>query len=165
MRHGLTEMNAAGLRSGSTETILTAEGRNQAKLAGQQAKHLSIDLIVCSTMKRTRETAEIVAHEMDYPIEKIMHSSLLIERHFGELEGQPYSPDLDIDGFADVESTDTLLHRAQLALEWIESLPGESILVVSHGSFGRALRHIVNRDIPFGPPSFKNAEVVELRIV
>lgn len=158
-------MNAAGLRSGSTETTLTAEGRKQAKLAGQQAKNLSIDLIVCSTMKRTRETAEIAAKEMGYPVENILHSSLLIERHFGELEGQPYKPDLDLDGFADVESTETLLHRAQLALEWIESLPGDSILVVSHGSFGRALRHIVNRDIPFGPPSFNNAEVVELRIV
>lgn len=158
-------MNAAGLRSGSTETTLTAEGRKQAKLAGQQAKNLSIDLIVCSTMKRTRETAEIAAKEMGYPVENILHSSLLIERHFGELEGQPYKPDLDLDGFADVESTETLLHRAQLALEWIESLPGDSILVVSHGSFGRALRHIVNRDIPFGSPSFNNAEVVELRIV
>lgn len=164
MRHGLTEMNAAGLRSGTTETSLTAEGRQQAKLAGQEAKKLSIDTIVCSTMGRTRETAEIAAKEMGFPIENIMHSSLLIERHFGELEGQPYKPDLDLDGFADVESTETILHRAKLALEWIESIPGESILVVSHGGFGRALRHIANQEIPFNGPGFKNAEIHELYV-
>ena len=164
MRHGLTEMNAAGLRSGSTETPLNAEGREQAKLAGIAAKKLSIDTIVCSTMGRARETAEIVAKEMGFPVENIQHSSLLIERHFGELEGQPYMPDLDLDGFADVESTETILHRAELALEWIKSLPGDSVLVVSHGGFGRALRHVVNRDVPFHGPGFNNAEIQELHI-
>ena len=163
MRHGLTEMNVAGIWSGSTETSLTAEGRAQAKRAGLAAKDLGIDAIVCSTMGRAIETAEIVAKEIGYPLDNIHKSSLLIERHFGELEGQPYKPDLNLDGFADVESIDTLKNRAVLALEWISTISGDTILVVSHGSTGRMLRHVASPDIPFaGAGHFKNADIVRL---
>lgn len=163
MRHGLTEMNKAGLWSGTTETSLTLEGRKQAKQAGVTAKNLRIDTIVCSTMGRAIETAEIVAKEIGYPVEKIHKSSLLIERHFGVLEGQPWNPDLDIDGITDIESTDTLFQRVRLALEWIETLPGETVLVVSHGATGRAVRHLLLPDTPFhGAGRFANAEIVEL---
>ncbi len=162
MRHGLTDMNAAGIFSGRSEATLTDGGRDQAKRAGQAAKDLNIDAIVCSIMERAIETAEIVAKEIGYPVDKIHKSSLLIERHFGELEGQPYKPDLNIDGFADVESTDTLKNRTLLALEWIETIPGNNILV-SHGSAGRMLRHVTNPEIPFsGAGKFPNAEIVEL---
>jgi len=161
MRHGLTEMNAAGLWSGSTETDLTDEGRMQAKRAGQRAKALGIDTIVCSTQSRAVETAELVAKEIGYPLDAIHQSSLLIERHLGALEGQPYKPDFNIDGIADIETTDTLFNRARLAIEWIQSLPGETILIVSHGATGRALRHIANPEIPFrGAGYFPNAEIV-----
>lgn len=164
MRHGLTEMNVSGVWSGTTETPLTAKGRKQAKLAGQAAKDLGIDTIVCSTMGRAIESAEIVAKEIGYPLDKIHKSSLLIERHFGELEGQPYFPDLDLDGVADIESTDTLLNRAKLAIDWIETITGNTILVVSHGSTGRAIRHILNPSIPFrGAGHFKNAEIVQFK--
>jgi uncharacterized phosphatase len=163
MRHGLTDMNAAGVFSGRSNASLTEEGRAQAKRAGKVAKDLNIDAIVCSTMSRAIETAEIVAKGIGYPIDKIHKSSLLIERHFGELEGQPYKPDLNLDGFADVESTDTLKNRTLLALEWIETIPGDNILVVSHGSSGRMLRHVTNPEIPFsGAGKFGNAEIVEL---
>lgn len=163
MRHGLTEMNVAGLWSGRTETQLTAEGRKQAKRAGQAAKNLGIDAIVCSTMGRAVETAEIVAKEIGYPVENIHKSSLLIERHFGELEGTPWQPDLNVDGFADVESVDTLKNRALLALEWIETIPGKTILIVSHGATGRMIRHAANQTIPFvGAGKFDNAELVKL---
>lgn len=163
MRHGLTEMNAAGIWSGRTETALTQEGKDQAKRAGKAAKALSIDAIACSTMGRAIETAEIVAKEIGYPIDNIHKSSLLIERNFGSLEGTPWQPDLDLDGFSDVESIDTLKNRALLALEWIETIPGRTILIVSHGSTGRMLRHLVNPNIPFKEASgFNNAEIAHL---
>lgn len=164
MRHGLTEMNVAGVWSGSSETDLTDEGRAQAKRAGIQATGLGIEAIVCSTQSRAIETAEIVAKEIDYPLDHIHKSSLLIERHMGELEGTPWQPDLNLDGVADIESTDTLFHRARLAVEWLESLPYDTILVVSHGATGRALRHIMNPAIPFiGAGHFPNAEIIQLQ--
>lgn len=164
MRHGLTEMNVAGLWSGSTETALTDTGKQQAKKAGQAAKKLGIETIASSTMGRALETARIVAKEIGYAPSDIHTSSLLMERHFGVLEGTPYTPDLDMDGIADAESDNELFTRAALAIEWIHSLPGSTVLVVSHGSTGRAIRHLLNTDIGFKHSHFPNAEIVKLEI-
>ena len=121
IRHGLSEMNVKGLIAGRTESPLTEEGKLQARHAGKQAKKLGIDYIVSSPMSRAHETAKIIAKEIGYPLDKIHLNSLFIERDFGELEGKVWSPDLDIDGFADVEAQDTLIERAGLALNFLES--------------------------------------------
>jgi uncharacterized phosphatase len=166
VRHGLTEMNVAGLVAGSTETPLTAEGRRQAKYAGQRAKDLNIDYIVASPLSRARETAEIIAKEIGYPIDEIHINELFIERHFGELEGQPWNPDLDLDGIVDIETVDTILERAKLALNFLHSLDAHNILVVSHGSFGRALRHHLLKEYPFSHTSrLANAELQEWALI
>lgn len=144
MRHGQSELNVKKLRAGHTDTPLTDEGRLQAKKAGLEAHIHNIDTIVCSPLSRAHETAKLVARELNFDESKIHVNSLLIERNFGSLEQQPYDPDLDLDGFADVESWDELTTRAKLALEWINTLDAENVLVVSHGSLGRAMRsHLV----------------------
>ena len=165
MRHGLTEMNVAGRWSGSSETPLTDTGREQARLAGVHAKTLGIEVIVSSTLGRAVETAEIVAHEIGYDPNKIIKNELLIERHFGELEGAPYMPDLDLSGYKDIEPLEDLYARCQAAADWIESLPQQTVLIVCHGSTGRALRHVLNPAIPFrGAGHFPNAEIIELTV-
>jgi probable phosphoglycerate mutase len=143
MRHGQSELNVKELRAGVTDTPLTDKGRLQAKKAGMEAHIHNIDTIVCSPLSRAHETAKLVARELAFDAEMIHVNSLLIERNFGSLEMQPYDPDLDLDGFSDVESWDEMTTRAQLALKWIESLDGENILVVSHGSLGRAMRSLL----------------------
>lgn len=163
IRHGLTEMNVAGLYAGTCETPLTAEGRKQANAAGQHAKGLDIDYIVCSPLSRARETAKIIAKQIGYPTKNIHSNQLFAERHFGALEGQPWNPDLDLDGIADVETRDTLLERAWLALMFLKTVPAHNILVVSHGQFGRALRNHLHADKPFDydPANrLQNAELV-----
>ena len=165
-RHGETEANAKGIITGSTETPLTGKGRSQAELAGRHAKNLEIDHIICSPLGRAHETAMIIAKEIGFPIEKIELNSLFVERHFGEMEGQPYDIDANIDGFIDVETTDTFLERAHLAYEHIKSLDAESVLVVSHGKLGRALRTVIYPHIPLDDGNaktrFPNAEIVKL---
>lgn len=163
VRHGLTEMNKAGLRAGGgTETPLTPEGHEQARIAGEQAKKLHIDHIISSPQKRAHHTAQIIAQEIGYPEHDIVLNSLFVERHFGELEGTPWIADMNIDGFADVETTDTLLHRMHMAYELLLTLPADNILVVSHGSTGRALRHIIHPEVPFHGGHFPNAQIVQL---
>ncbi|MBI3624030.1 histidine phosphatase family protein [Candidatus Saccharibacteria bacterium] len=152
-------MNVSGHISGTTETPLTEEGRQQAKRAGRAAKKLNIDLIVCSPLGRAHETAKIIAKEIGYPINKIQTNGLLIERHFGVMEGQLREPDHDADGFADVESRDTLMNRAKQAIDWLHSLPAQHILVVSHGTFGRAVRSLLKPEIPFDHSRLQNAEI------
>jgi broad specificity phosphatase PhoE len=144
-RHGLSEMNKAGLWSGSIDTPLAPEGKAAAKKAAQEAKGLNIDYILSSPYVRAYETAKIIAEEIDYPVHQIERNSLLIERDFGKLEGTPWRIDINIDGFADVETVDSLMERARLALRHIEAIPdAHNILVISHGSFGRALRSQIN---------------------
>lgn len=164
VRHGLTEMGKSGLRAGAgTETLLAPEGHEQARHAGHHAKTLDIDHIISSPQKRAHHTARIIAHEIGFPEKDIVLNSLFVERHFGELEGVRWEADMDIDGFADVETTDTLLHRMHLAYEFLRSLPFDNVLVVSHGSTGRALRHIIHPEIPFhGSEPFENGQIVQL---
>ncbi|HSH55878.1 MAG TPA: histidine phosphatase family protein [Candidatus Limnocylindrales bacterium] len=161
-RHGLSELNKAGRWAGSIETPLTDEGRKQAKLAGLAAKDFGIDYILCSPLSRAHETAAIIADVIGYPLEKLDINSLVVERHFGMLEGQPWQPDLDLDGIADIETVDSLMERAYLTLKHLKAVDADTILVVSHGSFGRALRHVANPSIPFKGSRFENAKIERL---
>ena len=164
VRHGISEMGKQGLRAGAgSETLLAPEGHEQARRAAAHIRKLDIDHIISSPQKRAHHTAQIIAREIGYPEDDIALNSLFIERHFGELEGTRWEPDMNVDGFADVESTDTLLHRMHMAYEFLHSLPFENILVVSHGSTGRALRHIIHPHIPFhNSEPFLNGEIVQL---
>ncbi|MDL2341685.1 MAG: histidine phosphatase family protein [Patescibacteria group bacterium] len=161
VRHGLSVMNKKGIFSGRTETPLDSEGEQQAVVAGQQLCDVAIDCIVVSPMQRAVQTAEIIAEQIGYSKHKLITTSLLTERDFGPLEGTEYKPDLgDHEG---VETIEDLLTRAQAGYEFLQQLPYDNILVVSHGAIGRALRHCANPSIPFKPsPGFGNAEVVKL---
>lgn len=162
IRHGLTELNAQGKIAGHTETPLIKEGKQQAKLAGKQVQKLGIEHIVSSPLSRAFDTAKIIAKEISYPIEKIEVNPLLVERFFGQMEAQPYRPDIDFDGVADAEPTDVFLARIEQVVLYLKSLPYSRILVVGHGATGRALRHHFFEDQPFHLPiKYANAELVE----
>lgn len=163
VRHALSEYNAQGLLAGISDTPLHNIGRAQAKEAGKAARHLGIDYIISSPLSRTRETAEIIAKEIGYPVEKIELNPLFIERDFGVREGQPYVRDVDYDGVLDAEKTDALLTRAEKAVQYLNNLPYEKILIVSHGSMGRALRHHLIPSQPFHRPiRYENADIIKL---
>lgn len=161
IRHGLSEMNMQGLFSGHTDTPLAAEGRKQAKQAGQAAKGLGINLIVSSPLMRAHDTAKIIAKQIGYPAKRIITNPILVERFYGAMEGKPYAPDINMDGISDFETDDMLLERTHEALQWINSLEADHILVVSHGTFGRALRSILKQEFPMShPEKLGNAELV-----
>ena len=161
-RHGLSVMNKQGLRSGSTNTPLTDEGRLHAQKIGSETD-LQFDLIVTSMLDRAIETAEIIAQEVGYPVEKIKKSPLLNERDFGVLEGEPYIRDADTDDVKNIEPSSELIKRASEALAWIDTFEVETVLIVAHGAIGRALRHAANQNIPFrGAGHFPNTHIMEL---
>jgi broad specificity phosphatase PhoE len=164
IRHGQSEFNVRGLFAGRTETPLTEDGRAQAKRTGKVAKTkgLQVDLIISSPLSRALETAQIVAREINYPLNKIVISEQMIERDFGEGEGTPWIADPRKRNFKGMETDDELVVRARKALDWIEELPADSIVVVSHGSIGRALRSLVKEDFPMSHPhKLSNAELYE----
>ena len=81
------------------------------------------------------------------------------------MEKQPYKPGTNYDMVKRAEKTDDLLLRSLRGLRYIESLPYTKIMLVSHGSVGRALRHHIIEDEPFNyPVSFANAQIVEWKL-
>ncbi|MDB5175632.1 MAG: histidine phosphatase family protein [Candidatus Saccharibacteria bacterium] len=163
VRHGLSVMNKQGIFSGRTETPLAPEGLAQAKAAGLELKDVGVDCIVSSPMKRARHTAQIIADEIGYNKDKIILNDLFMERAFGPLEGTPYSKHLQMEDIEGVEPGEELLARAKAGIEFLQTLPYNTIVVTSHGAIGRAMRHLLHPDIPFhGSESFNNAEVIKL---
>lgn len=163
VRHGLSVMNQQGVFSGATDTPLTDEGVQQCHAAGLKLVDAGIDLIVSSPVTRALQTAEIIAGEIGFDPGKIITNELFIERNFGPLEGAEYSPHMPLDTTEGVEHSSEVIARVAEGLEFLKSLEADTILVVSHGAIGRALRSLVQDETPFhGSEKFDNAQVVKL---
>jgi probable phosphoglycerate mutase len=84
LRHGQTEHTPERRFSGRNELPLSRTGRAEAEAAAERAKGLGIEVVVASPLRRTRETAEIVAAALGLPIE---FDRDLVELDFGDIEG------------------------------------------------------------------------------
>lgn len=85
MRHGQTDWNVLGKIQGCTDIELNVTGVEQAKNAKQEFNKYDIDLILCSPLKRTRKTAEIINEDRKIPI---IYDKRIMERGFGDFEGK-----------------------------------------------------------------------------
>lgn len=172
IRHGQSEMNVSGHWSGVTDTPLTPKGHEQAKRTGAQAKKdgLSVDVIISSPLQRAHHTAKHVATALDFPHENIMLHQGFIERNYGAMEATVISDDIKasvydetiLDSFEGSEKLIDLQWRARQMVDYLHSLPYETILVVSHGTFGRALRRAIEKtSVTERGTSIANAEIVK----
>ena len=144
VRHGKTDWNVQGLLQGSADIEINEEGIEQAKELAQMIDLEKIDVCICSPLKRTKKTAEIlVGNEKE-----IIYDELLVERGFGDYEGKKINFDLIVpqwdyklnDSSNNIESLQDCLARANKFLNKIKKeYPNKSILIVSHGSFIKAL--------------------------
>ena len=82
VRHGRTEMNAAGRLQGRVDAPLDELGRAQARALG--AVLPEADRIVCSPLARARQTAEIIAGGAGIDVD-----DRWIELDYGDWDGQP----------------------------------------------------------------------------
>lgn len=151
VRHGESESNVSGVMSGQGNDIpLTSHGREQAKKAGQDLKDKGIELVVCSPLIRTVETATIIAKELGYDPQKIVTNPLFAERRYGIYEGRPreiFDEDFLKDSVHNsVETTEQMHERLSKALDWLQSFKEDTILVVSHGGASRAVR-VINQNL------------------
>lgn len=157
LRHGQTEWNALQKYQGHTDIALNDFGRQQ---AGRVARFLqeneTVEAIYCSDLCRGRETAEIIARQLELPVEV---DSRLREICFGYWEGltftevyEQYPREFD-DWFNNTsqvkvpggESFDQLLDRALPALAEIAARHSGTVLIVSHGGLIKAvLNHLQN---------------------
>ncbi|MFH9348380.1 bifunctional RNase H/acid phosphatase [Kitasatospora sp. NPDC017646] len=149
LRHGETPLTPEKRFSGSggTDPELSDKGRWQAERAAEAlAARGSVQAVVASPMRRTRQTAEIVAARLGL---EVRYEDGLREVDFGAWEGLTFAevqeryPD-DLSAWlgsakakptGSGESFTTLTHRAGAARDRILArYPGKTVLVVSHVS-------------------------------
>ena len=160
LRHGETDWNKEGRIQGHTDIPLNRKGRMQ---IAQTAKGLAgicpnIDLMICSPLVRARESAEIAAENLHYPIDRIIVEPMLIERCFGEAEGltaeerEEKYPNYQYSDtgyrIPGIEEYDDLMKRADSVFQKIVSTyqDKENILAVSHGAILAAIITAVTDD-------------------
>lgn len=169
VRHGQTDWNVKKLLQGKTDIELNEDGINQAKELTKVIDLDKIDICICSPLKRTRKTAELIVEDKV----PIIYDELLLERGFGNYEGKPIIFDLIEkqwnyklnDTSENIESIQDCLKRAKEFLDKINNTyQNKNILVVSHGSFIKTLHfNLIGYDentdfLSFSP---KNAVVYE----
>ena len=174
IRHGQSHTNLNGQWGGQVDTPLTDEGREQAKAAGKsiQEQGLSIDVIVRSPLQRAHHTAKHIADHIGYPHEKIVLHDVFKERNYGIMDGKVMDPEIIalyktnealIDHIEGVEKLADFQKRADQAFEYLQSLPHETVLVVAHGGFGRALwRATTNTPLHVRGEYHPNAQLTRL---
>jgi 2,3-bisphosphoglycerate-dependent phosphoglycerate mutase len=143
LRHGESQGNFEGRHQGQADFPLTELGRQQTKVLVERwkAEKKAFDLIISSPLARARETAEIIAAELNIPLE---FDPLWMERDNGLMAG--LSPEEVRDTLPQPnfihpyqaigqtgESQWELYLRAGRAVQSLFYHPPGNYLIVSHG--------------------------------
>jgi broad specificity phosphatase PhoE len=149
VRHGESEGNIGPVTQ-EASSPLSANGKLQARKIADRLKNLNFDLLVASPHTRTYQTAEIISVKTKKPI---LVSELFIERrrpseqdfvrkddpaklasdqayYEAFRKGELYK---DGEGFAEI------FGRAKKCLQYLNSIPEERIVVVTHGVFMKVI--------------------------
>jgi probable phosphoglycerate mutase len=140
VRHGETEWSASGQHTGLTDVPLTDVGRSQASSLAAVLSRESFRLVLCSPLRRARETCELAGFGDD-----AVFDDDLREWDYGAYEGlttpeiRARRPDWNLwrDGCPDGESPLQVGARADRVLERLAG-PGD-VLVFAHGHILRVL--------------------------
>jgi len=144
MRHGEAENNAKNIYSSDrNKNHLTELGRTQVLETVQELKKTKITKIYCSPFLRTRETAEIVAEQINFPKDKIIYDDRIRELEFGDfserpvveywdyMEGKTWAFDKKIPGGESFQDGKNRIG------DFLHEIDGknkeEAILIISHG--------------------------------
>jgi len=160
MRHGQTEWNVIHRIQGTSDIPLNEKGREQARAACERYREEHFTRAYVSPLQRARETAELVLHGHDIPIE--------VDERLHEMSFGPYEGDQDIvetpghplavlfqapenyDGPNGAESFEELYRRTgEFLKEKIVPLvdSDEYVLLVGHGAMNLSIMNRL-RQIP-----------------
>lgn len=119
---------------------LTEEGKRQIMQSVDTLKDFSIDIILCSDLKRCQDTAAIINRQLHL---QVIDTPLLRERDWGSATGMVVDGVTKIVIPADAETVDNMKQRARLFLDYVKSaFPKNTVLVVSHGLFCRCIQAV-----------------------
>lgn len=154
VRHGETEYNRQNIvQGGGIDSEINATGRQQAEALAQRLASASIDVVYASTLRRAKQTADILAQPHE-PVSKTYLRDLE-EMGWGIFEGEPPSPERDQameavksqwrQGAFDrqIEDGESILDVQRRAVRAVHHIltreAGRTVLVVTHGRYLRVL--------------------------
>ena len=139
VRHGQTDWNVKHKVQGKADIELNDTGVAQANETSSKLNHITIDLIICSPLKRAMQTAQIINKGRNIPI---IYDERISERDFGEMEGK-HQEEFDFKGFwsyqrnikyESAENIQDFFDRIYAFLDNItEKYRDKNILLVNHG--------------------------------
>ena len=144
VRHGESEQNAVEAFQHDANQ-LSARGKEQAGFLAERFKKISVSVIIASPLERAKQTAEVISHAIDIPIQ---YSPIFRERKRpSEIHGKSLQdPEalrihrLLLENFtkggwkySDEEMFSELKERAEEVIQFIEGFEGKDVLVVTHG--------------------------------
>jgi probable phosphoglycerate mutase len=143
LRHGQTEHTPERRFSGRNELPLSVTGRAEAAAAAERLRSLGVEVVVASPLRRTRETAEVVAGVLGLPV---AFDRDLVELDFGDLEGltfdeaaakhplaaRRFMSDVSVaaPGGESIADVSTRVARARRRI--LSEHAGRTVLIVSH---------------------------------
>lgn len=151
IRHGKTDWNEESKIQGQTNIKLNEIGIKQASEVRKEIEQKNIDLIICSPLDRTKQTAQIINKNMNIPIQ---YNEKFMERNFGVLEGKKteeienlneyfeYNVNKEVE---DGENIQRFFNRVFEGMKEIEKEYKEkNVLLVTHGGVARAIDYYFN---------------------
>ncbi len=143
VRHGETTTNLDKIATGQMDVSLTGKGKEQAAecRAVIHAKGLKPDVILCSGLNRTKETADIINQDLNCPLHQ--HGELN-EQSYGDWEGQSWDvilPEIEKQGEnpPNGETQEEFIERINKAFEKLLSQYEGTILFVTHAGVFKSL--------------------------
>ncbi|MEO6327254.1 MAG: histidine phosphatase family protein [Thermoanaerobaculia bacterium] len=165
VRHGATVLTAEDRFAGETDVLLSDTGRDQARSLGRRLAAEPIDAIYASPMKRTIETASLLAEPHGKSIEtrdglrEISHGrwekktrqevEQLYPEEYESWESDPFTfaPEGGETGLA------VTARALPVVLELVASHPGKTVLIVSHKA---TIRLILSSLLGFDPRTYRD---------
>ena len=177
MRHGQTVWNEIGRAQGRLHNRLSQTGKLQAEEASKRYKNVKIDVIYCSPLMRTIQTANIMNKNHNV---KIIKDDRLIELDRGIFTGKlkkKFSPQEQEqyaihDESCGMETHKKLLVRTKdFVRNVINQNKNKNILIVTHGEVAYCIECLLSRkDLTdfiqnkSDPTPYQNAEVHQVEI-
>lgn len=139
VRHGCTELNAAGVLRGRLDPPLDDVGRAEAAALGELFDGVALAAVVSSPLRRARQTAQAIADVTGAPL---LGDELLVDRDYGPWAGRPPAELVarfgSIDAAPGVEPAEALAARVSAAIAALADrwAPGP-LVVVAHDAVNR----------------------------
>ena len=172
LRHGQTSWNVDGRIQGKQDIELNEIGIRQAYEAKEKFNMLNIDLIMCSPLKRTKKTAEIINQDKNVDI---IYKKELIERDLWDFEGKGYDiEEGDIYDYYKNESkmkiepvVDLCSRINKLLTDIKNNYKNNTILLVTHSGTARAIEayfYGIDKNGKLPPENLENCEIREYEL-